>query len=244
MSQYERNYDATEKVLHKLLGAAYQMTFDGQYDMAVQTSVTAVTYWRKIQDGSVDADEASALIGDLGPKDENRSNEQNSETAKADGGVAAESASTTQPKTEKYTCEICGREFDSQAAVNGHQAAHRKEPREENSKEDDEKAGLQALFDNDEPPTDNTGQRTPVNPGTIQHEIGKVLVYGAQDWYDNHELADRVTKGEPQSVQPQLTRLKQAGWIEAKRPSPNDRFRYSATERLKRRVEEIAEQES
>jgi len=246
MSKYQRNFDATEKVLHKLLGAAYQMTFDGQYDMAVQTSVTAVTYWRKVQDGSMDAEEASALIGDSSANDEKLNNEQSTEPAKADGGAAAKSPDASEPRTEIYTCETCGREFDSLAAVNGHQAAHKKKTksRSADSKKDDESTGLEALFDSGEPPTDNTGQRTPVNPGTIQHEIGKILVYGANKWYDNNELADRVTKGKPQSVQPQLTRMKQAGWINAERSSPNEGFRYSATERLKRRVEKIAEQES
>lgn len=238
MSQHQSNYEPHERVIHKLLGAAYQMTFDGQYEMAVQTSVTAVTYWRQIQDGAIDQEEAAALIGKPSPETPEAQSAQAADSAKTDGGVAAQSSADADTE-ESFVCGDCGKEFDSKAALDGHGWIH-DEKYENGGPDGDEGSGLDALFEQDDSKTDNQGNVVSITPDTLKHEIAKVLVYGSQDDYTAKEVVEKVD-GNSQSVQPYLSKLSQSGWVEANRPEPDSVFRYSAGYDLKRRVQEIGE---
>lgn len=57
------NYTAEERVVHKLLGAAYQMTFEEEYDLACETAKTAIQFQERAnQRGdtqTADVDDAS-----------------------------------------------------------------------------------------------------------------------------------------------------------------------------------------
>ena len=41
----EANYSARERAMHKLAGAAYQMTFEGKYEMSIETMRIAAEFW-------------------------------------------------------------------------------------------------------------------------------------------------------------------------------------------------------
>lgn len=171
-----RNFEPHERVVHKLLGAAYQMTFDEEYDMAVQTAVSAVTYWRKVEHGEMDADEAAELYG----------------------ATAAEPDDDQTPAPK---------------SSNGETPKH----------------------------TTNRGERVRVSPGTVAHEVAKVLVYGHDDKYTASEVSERC-ESSYNSVSANLTMMHQAGWIEREGEGTQYHpYTYYPTDDLKHRVQAIGE---
>ena len=52
MGRHSSNYTARERVAHKLAGAAYQMTFEGEYDLAMETMAMAVSFWESSGNGN------------------------------------------------------------------------------------------------------------------------------------------------------------------------------------------------
>lgn len=57
------NYTPTERVLHRLFGAAYSMTFDGNYEDAVVAATHAIVYWRKQKGDDISIEEFDDLTG-------------------------------------------------------------------------------------------------------------------------------------------------------------------------------------
>lgn len=62
-TMHDSNFTARERVAHKLTGAAYQMTFVEEYDLAMQAAARAVEFWEATRDEPLSDDEAAHLYG-------------------------------------------------------------------------------------------------------------------------------------------------------------------------------------
>lgn len=84
------NYTSTERVMHKLAGAAYQMTFDGEYEKAAETMGLAIQYWESQRDESLSQEKAAEKYGVS----------SNTQKASADGGSAVGQVSAKEVASE------------------------------------------------------------------------------------------------------------------------------------------------
>ena len=111
-TMHDSNFTARERVAHKLTGAAYQMTFVEEYDLAMQTAARAIEFWEETRDEPLSDDEASSLYGRDGPT-------ESLPKAVTDGMGAVQLAA--KPETEQT--EETG---DGRAGGNNQGPAHRK----------------------------------------------------------------------------------------------------------------------
>lgn len=63
----DSNFSARQRVAHKLTGAAYQMTFVEEYDLAMQTAARAIEFWEETREEPLSDDEAADIYGRATP---------------------------------------------------------------------------------------------------------------------------------------------------------------------------------
>lgn len=116
MSQYTND----EYVLHKLSGAAYKMTFEGEYEAAVETIELAARFWNRDDHDSWDEEYNEHDSGDSPRKIAARRAFEQSEDDTSDSDQRPEK--TAPRENGSLVCDDCGREFESTNALNGHKS--------------------------------------------------------------------------------------------------------------------------